>query len=783
MTMLWATDRSMYLHMRCCCCAGWIVLLAAHAFAEEERACDLPPFDQVVLDEANENAVLKIEPLEQRTVQIPADRVGDLTIRLLADPTRAFDVSWQHIRQVLLFEDFLLAEAMRLTAAGKFDEAFDYYARLLRDYPQQPGLNESVNDYLRRNALALVNSQQYDRALAVLTTLYERAPDTPGIRQSVDTVCSKMLEQQIRERSYAAARGVLEVWRREFRGLDSPAIAVWEQRFAAAAERQLSEAREQIASGDFIEARKSIGRARDIWPDAREANELRQELQQANPSVIVGVFETSPTRPVRRIDDWAAIRTSRLRQPALNELVGFGSEGGEYRSRYGVWESDASGMRLSLTLRSASGASDDAAPSAAAIARSLLRMADQAAPEFEADFADVLAAVSVEGPNKVHLDWKHPHVRPEAWLQRMTVAPTSLETSDQTPPDESAPWNLADDGPEIKVFEVSPVDADRRPWLRTIVEQTMPDDKKAVDALLHGEIDVLDRVPPWQWSRLRSAPGVRLDSYALPTVHALVLNPGSPLLKMREFRRAVCYAIPRERILSQVLLGGTELPGFTVLSGPFPAGMSLSDPLRYAYNNQVDPRPFEPRLSAVLASVAWTKILDPSGKGEVEPQPIPTLILAHPADPVARLASESIQIQLTKAGIPVELVEFTADELLAGKVKYDLRYAELAAWEPVVDARAILGRTGLAGELCSGYLDTTLHALADATNWKDVRSTLGEIHDIAHHDLPLIPLWQSVNYFAYRNEVQGIGDAPVTLYQNIDEWRTGIDATVAEIRN
>ncbi|MGD9635908.1 MAG: peptide ABC transporter substrate-binding protein, partial [Pirellulales bacterium] len=134
-------------------------------------------------------------------------------------------------------------------------------------------------------------------------------------------------------------------------------------------------------------------------------------------------------------------------------------------------------------------------------------------------------------------------------------------------------------------------------------------------------------------------------------------------------------------------------------------------------------------------------------------------------------------------GIPIKLVEFTADELEAGKVKYDMRYAEMAIWEPVVDARAVLGLTGLAGGLCSAYLESMLNSLADATNWKDARADLAEIHDVAHHDLPLIPLWQTVNYFAYREGVQGVGDAPVTLYQNVDQWRIGIESTVAGVGN
>jgi ABC-type transport system substrate-binding protein len=79
----------------------------------------------------------------------------------------------------------------------------------------------------------------------------------------------------------------------------------------------------------------------------------------------------------------------------------------------------------------------------------------------------------------------------------------------------------------------------------------------------------------------------------------------------------------------------------------------------------------------------------------------------------------------------------------------------------------------------SPYLAATLRELDETTNWKDVRAKLSEIHDIAHHDLPLIPLWQTVNYFAYRAGVEGIGKSPITLYQNVDTWRVGTERAVA----
>jgi ABC-type transport system substrate-binding protein len=65
-----------------------------------------------------------------------------------------------------------------------------------------------------------------------------------------------------------------------------------------------------------------------------------------------------------------------------------------------------------------------------------------------------------------------------------------------------------------------------------------------------------------------------------------------------------------------------------------------------------------------------------------------------------------------------------------------------------------------------------LRRLDQATNWKDVRARLGEIHEMVHHDLPLIPLWQTVNYFAYRTNIRGIGESPITLYQDVEHWES-----------
>jgi ABC-type transport system substrate-binding protein len=256
-----------------------------------------------------------------------------------------------------------------------------------------------------------------------------------------------------------------------------------------------------------------------------------------------------------------------------------------------------------------------------------------------------------------------------------------------------------------------------------------------------------------------------------------------PLLAKREFRRAICFGIDRKWIVDRILLGGGAKQGFQAISGPFPAGASLNDPIRYGYNDQIPPRPFEPRLATILATVAWTNVQNPTGKekNKTTSTDIPELTLAHPDDPIARVACQTIQAQLGRENIPIKLREFSAEELAGGKVEYDLRYAEITVGEPVTDARTLIGPSGLAGDVQSAYLDAALRDLDAATNWKDVRTRLAKLHEIASHELPVIPLWQTVNYFAYRSTVRGIGESPIALYQNIGEWTLAPTTNVARV--
>ena len=506
--------------------------------------------------------------------------MASLRVQLLDRPGEEFEVAWTDVAGIRVYEELLLAEAGRLTAAGNFDEAYDYFAKLSAEYPSLPGLKNAVSDYLRRNALALYQAGEHDRALALLVTLYQR---NPALRWSGERGANRGWGNH----SALSARRKLLGGPQRARTVAPPVP----QSRVRGCGRLAAAIRSRRARANWLKRKRSSSRSnmsrRTKWCSEPWAFGPSTRLRQAcwsgssasSPSSLSACSRPRRVNPVWRIDSWAALRTSRLVQRLLVEEVDFGTDGGIYRSPFGELALDDTGRELSLTLNTANGSNAQGANglSPDALSRFLLSMAERGSPRYRGDFANLLGGVSMAG-NRVQLELVRAHVRPEALLR---CPPPSTKPIAQTPP-LGADFVIDDFAAKQVVFAAAESTRGSGPALQAIVEQRMPDDEAAVSALVAGDIDVLDRVPPWHVERLRGEQAVRVVNYRLPTVHMLIPNSTHPLLARREFRRALCFGIDRKWIVERVLAGGAALPGYEVLSGPVPGGLvaQRSDPVR-----------------------------------------------------------------------------------------------------------------------------------------------------------------------------------------------------------
>ena len=761
------------------CTLVFAALNASVARAQDTEATvpliEQAPFDRIILTEANDNAVVDVQLLNfpRREVPSPFPANGMLELRRLNDPTVTYAVAWTDVAKIVLYEQLVLQEVEKFIEANQLNDAYTFLDFLHRHYPNLPGLKDTTELYLQRDAMTAFQEKRYDESLAILAALYDINPQRSGLGKAIEGVSDRVIAAQLANRDFAGARQMLDSLREEYAGLALANIPTWQEKFQVGAERQLDLARQSITAGDYTAARQAVQRAIVILPEVEEARALFDEIERLSPQIIVGISQQALGDDPQALPTWSQERVGRLTNPRFVELVRIGTEGGEYTCRWGEIEINDAGLQLTITFNAA-GRRVGITPEAVAL--ECLRMADPAEADFDAGFADVFSRVEVGGGQQVIVHLRYAHLKPLALLQ-FPVAHLAELTQ------ETVPFQAARTSQNPQTIKFTSHPQGNEITTQIILEEASSNDEEALAVLKRGDLDVLERVPPWQLDQMSQLADVTVSAYRLPTLHVLLCNYENPLMQRREFRRALCYGIDRPRMITEVIVGKEGRPGFRVLSGPLPAGMTIGDSLGYGYKQDLQPLPYEPRLAVVLSATARTavaKLADSSAaakspqekpeeknaeSAESETQP---LVLLHPADAVARVTCQLIKRQLDAIGIPIKLKEQT----LADDSQWDLRYAELCLWEPIVDTRRLLGPGGLAGR-CSPTMNLALRELGRSTNWNDARSRLQRIHQLAYDDLPVIPLWQTVNYFAHQRSLSGLSETPVSLYQDVSQWHVG----------
>lgn len=720
------------------------------ASAVEEPLYERKPFDLVIVRDEGGSSALEVLPLKDRTPG--ATRSGDLYARLLDAPSEEIAIPSSSIERVELYEEQLLARAKEFAAKGDFNSAYPYFARLDRDYPNYPGLPEAFTKAIYDEARALFAAKKYDHALALLGSLKERSARTPGLEKAVDTIGDAILKARWEAEDYVGVRRTIDAIEGQFAGMRLTLGERWLGRIEEGAALERAKAERLAAAGKGREALRVVSGAVALDPESRETRQLLAKLSNAGGTLWVGVWGVAEPDAFPDLDSPAAIRQSRLIGGRLATLESFQPAGGEYASTSGVLDTDDA--RRQLSIRFADGAM------AYRLARLLLEPAVSARDPLSL-LRNRTAAVSVDGENRLLVDLKSPHPQPMA----LAAAPLDASQRDIAPGQWRRVQLAADAEAAARYERVSGAGA-----FGAVEEYVYSDINEAIAALRNRQIHLLAGVPPWRVDEVDSLPAIETTDLRLPTLHCLLMHPSSSLRERREVRRALCYAIACQETLNKIVIAGGKRDGFEVLSTAAPRGKSLGDPLRYAYNESIEPRPYEPRLAALLLAAARTADAEAAEAG-LPSSPVPTsLTLAHPPTPVAEAACEAIRDQLAAVGLKVELREASEAELTGGLTGYDLRYAEITMGEPLTDMWRLFGPGGIAGG-CSPAMRDALDKVVGATEGKAAVEALRDLHRVAHADLPLIPLWQTVEYAAYQSNLAGVGAEPVDLYQSIDAWR------------
>ena len=131
-------------------------------------------------------------------------------------------------------------------------------------------------------------------------------------------------------------------------------------------------------------------------------------------------------------------------------------------------------------------------------------------------------------------------------------------------------------------------------------------------------------------------------------------------------------------------------------------------------------------------------------------------------------------------GIRIETIERPESqletELRAGR-RFDLAYRALRCDEPVLDAGPLLcpgyDAPPEADALSSAASSRILQLLLQLERAAEVSTARGlaiQIDRESRDELPVLPLWQVVDHYAWRTRLKGPGETTDRLYQGIESW-------------
>ena len=246
-------------------------------------------------------------------------------------------------------------------------------------------------------------------------------------------------------------------------------------------------------------------------------------------------------------------------------------------------------------------------------------------------------------------------------------------------------------------------------------------------------------------------------------VHVIALDGRNPALRSRALRRGLSYAVDRKGLLEENVLKSPVTDPNSVADGPFPKGS-------YADAPGVKPLEFQPWLARMLVAAARKEI----GGGPIK------LNFEYPAIPEVRTVVVKLAEAFRQAGLqiePVEVPESTLEGQLRSGRRFDLAYRVCRCAEPIQDAGPLLcpgydappEADALASAASPRILQLLLQ-LERAPDWPTARGLAIQIDRESRDELPVVPLWQLVDHYAWRDRLKGPAAVSSELYRGIETW-------------
>lgn len=299
--------------------------------------------------------------------------------------------------------------------------------------------------------------------------------------------------------------------------------------------------------------------------------------------------------------------------------------------------------------------------------------------------------------------------------------------------------------------------------IKRLTVRIIPDNSTRESELRKGSADLAINADfdPVTIESLQTAPGVKVEITDGTNITHLGVNLQDPILKDRRIRQALSYAIDREAIIRDVYRGQAR-PAHSVL----PPGQWAFEPNATDYK-------YDPERAK--------KLLDEAGKTEKNGQPRMKLSLKTSPLSVSRKVGETLQEQMRRIGVELELQPLERQKLSQdmNDGNFQLYLNTLVGGNQSVDIfKFVYSSKSIPpnGQNRSRYNNPLLDKLLDEaqTAPRERRKEIfSQVQKTLADDLPQIYLWYPATVVVYRDRVSNVKIDPSGDWRAIRNMKAG----------
>ncbi|MFD5862807.1 ABC transporter substrate-binding protein [Streptomyces chartreusis] len=269
-----------------------------------------------------------------------------------------------------------------------------------------------------------------------------------------------------------------------------------------------------------------------------------------------------------------------------------------------------------------------------------------------------------------------------------------------------------------------------------------PDDQARTNAIISGDVDLIDYVPWTSFTTIKSTDGLRLDAVPGPLMDIEFNVTKGPFANPR-VREAVAYAVNRENVANSAFFGNARVT----------YGIPLDKKSPYLTHDSQNLWSYDPtKAKRLLAQAGY-------------PDGFSATLLTSSQYAFHQDTALSVQADLRKIGIDLKLSssDWATRMQAATDGNYDIK---ISGWSGIVTSpayvEASLGGPDVAKSYHYENPDLMAAFAAGRTGATEAARKAGyaEAFSLVQKDVPLIPLVQRDQGFALANKVKGFTNIP-----------------------